>query len=148
MSYWCFMTIHDCTCWLLVLQVSRRFLNQIPPKIKPMLNFAPSIEPVSTHLIPRTTIITYCCFVQTMTALSSCPTDVLDKSWLPCWCWFFKRRYLKLFPKEAHIKTLDPKCSDPIDLWTTFWTNLNPNLQRIIYATFGQNWHSCFRGED
>ena len=101
------------------------------------------------HLIPCTTIpsthgyslhkklffTSYRCFLQNKIALSSCPTDVLDKSWLPCWCWFFKKRFLKLFLKEAHRKTLDPKCSDPIDLWTTFWTNLNPNLQRIISDT-------------
>ena len=78
-------------------------------------------------------IMSYWCFRQIMTALLML---VLQK------------KFLKFFPKEAHVKTLDPKCSDPIDVWTTFWTNLNPNLQRIIYATFVQNWHSCFRGED
>ena len=28
----------------------------------------------------------------------SCPTDVSDKSWLPYYNWFFRRKFLSLFP--------------------------------------------------
>ena len=46
---------------------------------------------------------------------TSCPTDVSDKSWLPCYCWFFRRRFLKLFPIKAYVKLWTPNDRTP---WT------------------------------
>ena len=46
---------------------------------------------------------------------TSCPTDVSDKPWLPCYCWFFRRRFLKLFPIKAYVKLWTPNARTP---WT------------------------------
>ena len=105
--------------------------------LKPMLNFGPQLLGLRGHQD------LYLYILET-----SCATDVSDISWLPCYCWFLRRRFLKLFPIEAQIKIFASKCLDPKDVWNTICTYLNLHLPRIIHAKFGPDWPSGFRGED
>ena len=81
MSYWCVRQIMTA---LLLLVLQKKIFKAFFP-LKPMLNFGPQIlgphGPLDLHLNKLET---------------SCPTDVSDKSWLPCFCLFFFRRFLKL----------------------------------------------------
>ena len=85
-------------CWFFF---RRRFLKLFFP-LKGLLNFGPQMlgphEPLDLHLNKLET---------------SCPTDVSDKSWLPCYCWFFRRGFLKLFPIKANVKTFGPQMLGP-----------------------------------